>query len=486
MSQAPVPTIIEALSDQNLFAPHFRGLDTTWRPWIGFLKVLFGLPLTEDELTLYRECTGRMDPRPGGYTEAWLIIGRRGGKSRILALIAVYLAAFRDFRAYLSPGERGTIMIIATDRRQARVIHRYCRALIKQTGLLAGLVERETDTTLDLSSGVSIEVQAGSWRGTRGYTLVAALCDELAFWRSDETAANPDSEILAAIRPSMATVPGAVLLCASSPYARRGELWNAYRRCFGVEDAPALVWQRDTAGMNPSVPTSIIRAAYEADPQAAGAEYGAEFRSDLEAFLSQEAISAVVARGRRENRPAGDVNYYAAVDPSGGVADSFTLAIGHLSRDTVVVDAVREISPPFNPDSTVGELAALLKSYQIHRVTGDRYAGEWPRAAFRAHGIDYRLNDAPASDLFRDLLPVINSGRIELPDFQPRLVAQLCQLERRTSRTGKDAIGHPPGGHDDIACAVAGLAKVLAKRQLSALQPARRRPSPICIPIFKR
>ena len=33
---------------------------------------------------------------------------------------------------------------------------------------------------------------------------------------------------------------------------------------------------------------------------------------------------------------------------------------------------------------------------------------------------------------------------------------QLCQLERRAARSGKDSIGHAPGAHDDLANSVAG------------------------------
>jgi hypothetical protein len=36
------------------------------------------------------------------------------------------------------------------------------------------------------------------------------------------------------------------------------------------------------------------------------------------------------------------------------------------------------------------------------------------------------------------------------------LVAQLCSLERRTARGGRDSIDHPPGGHDDLANAAMG------------------------------
>jgi hypothetical protein len=420
-----------------------------------FLRALFGLGgLTPEDLTLFGQCTGREAPAAAGYREAWLICGRRAGKSITLAVIAVFLACFVDWLPYLAPGERGTIMVIAADKRQARVIFRYVKALLR-VPLLAALVERQTEDTIDLSNAVTIEITTASFRSVRGYTLVAALCDELAFWRTDEGSSNPDSEIIGAIRPAMATVPGSVLLCASSPYARRGALWDAFRRHF-AKPSPVLVWKAGTRTMNPTVPQSVIDEAIEADPASAMAEYGAEFRIDVETFVSREVVEAAVVAGRHELPPVPRMAYRAFVDPSGGSADSMTLAIAHLGGRVAVVDAVREVRPPFSPESVVVEFAELLKSYGIRRVEGDRYAGEWPRERFRLHGIEYQTADKPKSDLYRDLLPALNGGRVELLDL-PRLAGQLCGLERHTARGGKDSIDHPPGGRDDVANAVAGV-----------------------------
>jgi len=138
------------------------------------------------------------------------------------------------------------------------------------------------------------------------------------------------------------------------------------------------------------------------------------------------------------------VRYYAFVDPSGGSADSMSLAIGHREDDIVVVDALREIKPPFSPESVVGEFSALLKSYRVSKTTGDRYAGEWPREHFREHGITYEPAAKAKSDLYRDLLPAINSRKLDLLD-DARLLTQLVGLERRTARGGRDSIDHPPG-----------------------------------------
>ena len=78
--------------------------------------------------------------------------------------------------------------------------------------------------------------------------------------------------------------------------------------------------------------------------------------------------------------------YHAFVDPSGGSADSFTLAIAHKEADRIVVDAVHERKPPFNPETVVDDFAIALKPYRVFMVTGDRYGGEWPRSSFARGG----------------------------------------------------------------------------------------------------
>jgi hypothetical protein len=293
----------------------------------------------------------------------------------------------------------------------------------------------------------------------------------VAFWHSDDSA-NPDVEILSALRPAMATLPGSVLLCISTPYARRGALWTAYDRHHG-RDSDVLVWQADTRAMNPTVPEAFISRAYEQDPLAAAAEYGAQFRRDIESFVSPDALDAVVVPGRYELPPTDGTHYVGFTDPSGGSRDAFTLAVAHRQDETIVLDAVREIRPPFSPEAATKELANLLKRYRVSEVQGDRYAGEWPREQFAKHGVRYRVSSRTKSDLYRDLLPMVNSGAVELLDI-PRLRVQLLGLERRTSRAGKDSIDHVRGAHDDVVNAVAGaLVSVPQTRELDTSVLAR-------------
>lgn len=449
------PDILATLDDAALFAPHFR--EGTWATWRAFLAALFGLPMTEAEAETFRAHTGRTTAPLAPFREAALIVGRRGGKSRVLALIAVFLATFRDYAPHLAPGEVATIGVLAANRDQARSIFRFISGLLKATPLLAGMVTDENTETIVLSNRVHIEIATASFRTTRGYSYAAVLADEIAFWRSDETSANPDVEILRALRPGMANIPGSILLLASSPYAKRGALYGTFRRNYGRDDARVLVWKADTAAMNPSIDPAIIAEAYEEDPEAARAEYGAEFRDDLADFVTRETVDAVTMRGRSELPPEPGISYLAFCDPSGGVSDAMTLAIAHITATgTVVLDAVREARPPFDPEATVKDFADILRRYSITTVTGDRYGGEWPRQRFREHGISYEPSARPKSDLYLDLLPLLNAGRVELLDNM-RLTAQLCGLERRTARSGKDSVDHTPGGHDDLANSVAGV-----------------------------
>lgn len=448
-------SILDAMTDAKLFGAHFAA--PSWDPWRTALRVLFGLPLEEDELKRYRECTGREELPTESAREAWFVVGRRGGKSIIAALVAVFLACFRTYR--LAPGERATVMVIAADRRQARVVFRYLRALL-DAPLLRSLVARETAESIDLTNGVTLEVHTASFRRIRGYSVAAAILDEVSFWPTEDSA-EPDHEVVNALRPAMATIPGSLLLGISSPYARRGVLFDAFAKHYG-QAGDVLVWKAPSRTMNATIPEDVVERAFTEDPEAASAEWGAEFRRDVEAFVSREAVQACVVSGRLELGPLPGFDRWAFCDPSGGSSDSMTLAIAHREQDLAILDCVREVRPPFSPESVVREFGDVLKRYALHQVQGDRYGGLWISEQFKRHGIYYRPAEKTKSDIYRELLPMLNSGQVELLDH-PRLVAQLLGLERRTSRGGRDSIDHAPRAHDDVANAAAGALNLCRK-----------------------
>jgi hypothetical protein len=362
------------------------------------------------------------------------------------------------------------VLLIAPDQRQAAIALDYANAAFEQSPILKQLIANRNSDTLTLSNGINIEVRAASFRRLRGPTYVACIADEAAFWYSDEFSANADVEILNAVRPGLATT-GGPLIIASSPYAKRGVLWSTHKRHYGADGDPLiLVAQGTSRDFNPSLPQSVVDRALERDHAAASAEYLACFRNDIESFTSYEVVQACIG-DYHEMAPLPKYSYHAFVDPSGGSADSFSCAVSHRDGERFIIDAIREIRPPFSPEAVIDDFATLLKTYRIARVVGDRYAGEFPRELFRKRGIHYVCAAKSKSDLFRDLLPMLNSGSICLPKSD-RLVNQLTGLERRTARSGKDSIDHGPSGHDDLANAVAGAADCIVTSERYAFAPA--------------
>ena len=444
--------IVEAIESHELFRPAFKDL-RTWAGWVTLLKVFFDLELTKKDLALYRESTGRQRAPEGEFKELWAIIGRRGGKSFIASVIAVYLALFHDYSKHLSPGERGVIQVIAADRAQAQVILRYIKGILRSNQVFAQYIQNQLKESIDLTNSIRVEVMPCSYRSIRGRTVVCGIFDEIAFWRIE--GANPDREILTALRPSMASIPNSKLIVISSPYARHGVLYEHHRQYFGVEDPEILVWQSPTRAMNPNIAQSLIDREAVKDPSAARAEWLAEFREDIESFLSPEAVDGCVIPDRKYLPPETKARYVAFVDPSGGRHDAFTLAIGHSEGQKIVIDLLRAWDPPFDPQGVVRQIADLLAQYRLMSVTGDRYSGEWVVSAFESAGVRYHASQLAKSDLYLNLEPKVNMGLVELPDDE-RLVKELLALERRRGRGGKDSVDHPPRGRDDRANVVAG------------------------------
>jgi hypothetical protein len=222
-----------------------------------------------------------------------------------------------------------------------------------------------------------------------------------------------------------------------------------------------LVAKGATRELNPSLPQSIIDRAYERDRASAAAEYGAEFRTDLEAFVSMEAVEACVG-DYREMAPSSAQCYFAFVDPSGGSSDSFTLAIGHKesSDKSIVIDAVREVRPPFSPEAAIAELARYAEAIASTSSRAIGTAESFREEGFAKCSIRYELSAKPKSDLYRDFLALLNSRRVVLPKHE-KIVQQLVGLERRTSRGGRDSIDHAPEATMIWRNSVAGVAEVI-------------------------
>jgi len=454
-------SVIDAMD--KLFPAWFSG--GSWNTWRVVLKAAFCLKMTKDEIAIFRTVAGGRAPPRKRVRELWIVAGRRAGKDSVASLVATYSAVFfcADLRE-LRPGEKAVVQCLACDRSQAQIILNYVRSYFDHVAPLRSMVTRRTATGLELQNDVCIEIGTNSYKSVRGRAFLLSILDEVAFYQ-DETSARPDTETYNAVKPGLATLPGSMLIGISSPYRKSGLLYTKYKKHFAQDDDTVLVIQAPSLALNPTLDPEIIEKAMEDDPAVARAEWMAEWRDDVSGFVDADAVAACVSPGTRELPPVRGVRYFGFVDPSGGSSgDSMTLAIEHREGDRVVVDAVRERRPPFSPEDVVIEFAATLKTYSIGTVQSDRWGGSWIVERLQAHGVRGEQSAKPKSDLYVDLLPLLNSRRIELLDH-PRLVTQLCGLERRTARGGRDSIDHAPGGHDDLANAVAGAAALALGHQ---------------------
>ena len=451
--------IIEFMQAPDLMGDTFTG--DSWEPWRAVLSGAFGVPMHGDRLGHFNKLAGGREPPTKRVRELYVIAGRRSAKTHNAAGAAVYLgtvgAELTGLLERLSPGERGVIALLAVDRQQAKVAMGYIRAMLEGSPVLSQMVERIGAEAIDLTNGVSIEVHTNSFRAIRGRTLICVLFDEVAFYRSDNSA-SPDIEVYRAAVPGLATT-GGMVIGFSSPYARRGLLYDKWRKHYG-KPGDVLVVQGGTLDFNPTLDRRVIDDALEDDPEAAKAEWLGRFREDVESFLTRDTVQSAVRPDPLELPFDRRHRHVAFADPAGGGADEYCLAIGHREGERMVVDLVR--GRKGTPAEITAEYADLLKSYGVTRITADRYAGSWPADEFERNGIKVEASPKSKSDLYVDALAAFNSGRVEIPP-DDKLQAQLIGLERRTSRTGRDTVDHPPGGHDDRANVVSALAAMNSK-----------------------
>jgi hypothetical protein len=423
----------------------------TWRNWRVLDKAIFGIPLDGGELETFRTICGSRKPPTAPVKEGWLALGRRAGKDVKAASYVAYLgtvgAELFDYRKKLVPGERAVVQLLAVDREQSQVCFGYIKSFFTEIPAFAAMVKNATRDTLQLTNGVDIEVTTNNSASVRGRSVIAAVLDEVGHWRS-ETSASPDEDVYRSLKPSMLQFPNAMLIGISSTHMRRGLLWRKVQENYGKDSDVLAAGARDG---------EFIKSEYAKDPAWAAAEFGSDWRSDLEAFVSLQAIMACVQAGVYERPPQPRQKWVAFCDPSGGVNDSMTLCSAHREADTVVIDAIRERKPPFSPEGVVEEFSDVCRRYRCSRVYGDRFGGEWPREQFQKRGVHYALAEKPKSALYVDFLPLLNSGAVDLLDHET-LIAQLAALERHAVRGAGDKVDHPKGGRDDVSNCVAGAA----------------------------
>ncbi len=448
-------TIADALTDPQLLGAALGTTIDSWRVWFTVLKGAYGLPLTADEVATFQSVTGNRKPPSKRVDELWCVIGRRGGKSKIAAALAVFEACCIDHSAKLSRGELGHVLVLASTVAQAKVVFGYIKGYIEASPLLSQMVDTMLANEIRLNNNIAISVHPSSFRSIRGRTVLCCIMDEVSFWR-DEYSASPDIETYRAILPSLASCSG-LLVGISTPYRKTGLPHTRWRDYYGQDDDEVLVTQGSSLQFNPLLNTRVIDAHSKADPEAAMAEWEGMFRNDLAALFDDEVIDRAVDVNRPlELPPQRGVKYTAFTDPSGGRHDAAAIAICHKDKDdTITLDVLRAVPSPHDPSIVAQDFAKLAKSYGCNTIIGDRYSGAWVEEAFKAVGVRYKVSDLTKSEIYLENVAYFATGKVRLPDDN-KLIRELRLLERRVGRTGRDSVDHPKNGSDDRANAVCG------------------------------
>jgi len=143
-----------------------------------------------------------------------------------------------------------------------------------------------------------------------------------------------------------------------------------------------------------------------------------------------------------------------------------TLAIGHADNGRGILDCLlerpRAVSAPakLRPSSPRRCDNTVSRSCVATDTPARGRPSSLPSSASHTRRPSNRRAISTAT-----FLPLLNTGIVDLLDH-PRMINQLCSLERRTIRGGRDSIDHPPLGHDDLVNAAAGvLVDVAGDRQ---------------------
>jgi len=419
-----------------------------------------------------------------------LIVGRRGGKSTISALLAVYAAIKINWNPYLQKTPSASVVVLSHSRDLSEEILEIMRKFFEESEVLTRLIDREkkfTQSTFNLKvpfivngkieySKVTIKVGTASKKTIRGRAICALLCDEIAYWNLDEKAVEQDVDILRAARPSLLQFGDeGLLIKLSSPGIKQGILYEEYQNRDNLPDsyiifkAPSWVW-------NPRWGKKVYEEEYKLDPIGFASEYRADFVDSISSFILPEFVDLCTMTGKSECAPetGKDVHYEGAIDAAfKGDRFTFSLVGGTEHRVKQYEMLVWEGSPltPVKAYEVATKLREVCKKYGLSRIHADQFAFQPLLEIFDKFGMT--LVEKPFTNVFKrqiyfNLKNLIHNQRIDLLDHEI-MRSEIKQLQVEQTATGTVKIGHPPGGKDDCADSLA-IATFIVSENLNKMQ----------------
>lgn len=488
----PAQTVaLKCVFGQSLdtITPHFVWMETTDANGIFALEKV---AMTEVEIFQFMTDQEYMPQYQTKRNRINLIVGRRGGKTTISAMLALFCAIKTNWRPFLTKTPAATVAILSHSREFSDEVLDIIRLFVEESPILSKLIDKSkknTQSTFNLKipflvpakttktgfkiqySRVTIKVGAASKKTTRGRALCALLCDEIAYWNLDEGAAERDEDILRAARPSLLQFrEHGLLIKLSSPGIKQGVLYNEWLKRHELPEsyltlkAPSWVW-------NTILMEKEFREEYLIDPTGFDAEYRANFVDAISNFIMPEYVDLCTIKGQTWLPPEGpgeDIIYSAALDAAfKGDRFAFTLLgwDGTKVKQYVMKTWKGNREKPVQSREVAKYIRTICKEFRVGRVHADQYAFQPLREIFEQYGItlvENPFNNTFKKQIYFNLRKLVHNQGIDLLDHEI-CTSEMKQLQVEQTTTGTVRIGHPPGGTDDCSDATAIAAYLLAE-----------------------
>lgn len=407
-----------------------------------------------------------------------LIIGRRGGKSTLASIIALYSTFKVNWKPYLKKTPVATVLVMSHSVEFSEEVLDILRNMVEDSPILSRLRDlkkkntqrifhlkipflKEDGQTIEYSR-VRVKVGAASKKTTRGSAICTLLCDEIAFWNLADDAAESDTDILRAVRPALLQFgQEGTIIKLSSPGIKQGILYDEWNkreileRDFFQFKAPSWVW-------NTILPKEEFQKEWRSDQDGFDTEYRANFVDSISNFIIPEFVDMCVVKGVNFQVPSDDSKtiYSAAIDAA-FKGDRFAFAITGYNEKRVTTYVVKYWEGSKKKPVQISEVAAYIrtccKEYGLSQVTADQYSFQPLRELFLQYGINLVENvfSLPYKrKIYFGLKRLIHNHQIDLLDI-PLLHKEIKELKVEQTATGQIRIGHPPGGSDDLSDALA-------------------------------
>ncbi|HTQ59958.1 MAG TPA: hypothetical protein VMI32_07035 [Candidatus Solibacter sp.] len=432
------------------------------------LRLLYSLPIVDPEqIRLALKATGRESlPAACRFLNAVMLAGRRSGKStRFVALIVLWESLFAGHA--VPDTEDAYLPVIAPTEEQARKTFKTIMRLLDKffPERIQGTPRfSQGEASIDLTTRITITVQAARSNAVRGGACVAVIFEESCHFGREDRSAHPLSEIVASLRPSLLTceATGAKMVFVSSPWVKSGLVWDAFAKRHEEKNAAhTLVMQLPSRDLNPSLSEVAMQAQKFLQGESwYQREYLSEFVDSGESLIPPEAIDRAVVKGHESFLPQENCAYVAGFDLSARGDDS-ALGIAHAFEGTVQLDLCSLWKRPagqntIDPFLVLEQACTAMQEYNVSQAFSDQVLQSVVEHTVKKYGIFYQRTityGTGAAAMWRVVRELFVTGKVRIPENKT-LISQLKALEMKFVDGGGSAV-EAKRGHDDLAVACA-------------------------------